>query len=296
MKNFCSTPLACAAAARQALSAVAQALQATGRTTSTVRAQPCDGPRGGPGREAPPDHVVYQGEGVLASSITARQALIDQHRCCLLATNALETPHLPPPAVVPGDKGQGQAERGFRLLKDPQVVASSRSRHTPERLMALWMVRTGGVLVYAAVEDGIRQALNEHEATFPDQQGKRMHQPTARWVFHDVVGIHLLCQAGQWPSVLTLTEEHQPLLRLLGPPSMRLYDVRYSSTLGGRCAMSVLAALSPDRPLEERQGILERYYGTCESIVRESPRGHRKDNVHLYMTLAKPEASDGDDR
>jgi hypothetical protein len=45
---------------------------------------------------------------------------------------------------------------------------------------------------------------------------------------HYFVGIHMLCQAGQWPIVLNLTEEHQHLLRLLGPPSMRLYDVRYS--------------------------------------------------------------------
>jgi hypothetical protein len=83
-------------------------------------------------------------------------------------------------------------------------------------------------LVYAALEDRIRQALNDHEATFPDQKGKRIQHPTARWVFHDLVGIHLLCQAGQWPIVLKLTEAHQLLLRLLGPSYMRLYDVKYS--------------------------------------------------------------------
>ena len=51
---------------------------------------------------------------------------------------------------------------------------------------------------------------------------------SARWVFHYFVGIHLLCQAGQWPIVLNLTEEHQNLLRLLGQPYMRFYDVKYS--------------------------------------------------------------------
>lgn len=94
--------------------------------------------------------------------------------------------------------------------------------------MALLMVMTVCLLVYAAVEYRIRQALNDHEATFPDQQGQRIQHPTARWVFHDFVGIHWLCQAGQWPMVLNLTAEHQHLLRLLGKPSMQFYDVRYS--------------------------------------------------------------------
>jgi hypothetical protein len=78
------------------------------------------------------------------------------------------------------------------------------------------------------LEYRIRQALKDQAATFPDQKGKPTQTPTARWVFHDFVGIHLLCQAGQWPIVLNLTEEHQHLLRLLGQPYMRLYDVKYS--------------------------------------------------------------------
>jgi hypothetical protein len=43
-----------------------------------VRAQPRYGKRGRPGRDAQPDQVVYQIEGALASSITARQALVDR--------------------------------------------------------------------------------------------------------------------------------------------------------------------------------------------------------------------------
>ena len=90
------------------------------------------------------------------------------------------------------------------------------------------MVLTVCVWVYAALEERIRQALNAHEATFPDQQGKRIRNPTARWVLQYFVGVHVLCQAGQWPIVLNLTAEHQHLLRLLGQPSMQLYEVRYS--------------------------------------------------------------------
>jgi transposase len=114
-KTFCSTPFACEAEARQALSAVEQGWQATVRTTSTVRAQPCYGKRGRPGRDAPPDHVVYPVEGALAASITARQALVDQHRCCILATHELDSTQLPPQEVLHGDKGQVPSERGCRF-------------------------------------------------------------------------------------------------------------------------------------------------------------------------------------
>ena len=227
-KTFCRTTFACEADARQALSAVAQGLQATCLTTSTVRAQSGYGKRGRPGPDAPPDHVAYQVEGALASSLTARQALVDQHSCFILATNELDATPLPPHEVWPGYKGQVHAERGFRFVKDPQFFASSLSLKKPERIMALLMVMTVCWLVYAALEYRIRRALNDHEATFPDQQGKRIQHPTARWVFHYCVGIHMLCQAGQWPLVLHLTEDHQHWLRLLGPPYMRLYDVRYS--------------------------------------------------------------------
>jgi transposase len=100
-------------------------------------------------------------------------------------------------AVLDGYKGQAQTERGFRFLKDPQFLASSLYLKKPERLMALLMVMTVCLLVYAALEYRIRTALKEHEATFPDQKGKRIQNPTARWVFHYFVGIHVLYIPGR---------------------------------------------------------------------------------------------------
>jgi transposase len=185
---------------------------------SAVGAQPHYGTRGRPGRDAHPDQVIYQIEGALASSLTARQALVDQHSCFILATNELDATQLPPHEVLQGYKGQGQAERGFRFLKDPQFLASSLYLKKPERIMALLMVMTVCLLVYAALEYRIRPALKEHGATFPDQKGTRIQNPTARWVFHYFVGIHLLLLPDlmQWPLVLNLTAEHQHLLQLLG--------------------------------------------------------------------------------
>jgi transposase len=228
LKKLCGTAFACEADARQALSTFEQDLHVTFLSASTVRAQPRYGKRGRPGPDARPTQVVYQIDGALASALTSRQALIDQHCCFILATNELDPTQLPPQEVLAGYKGQVHAERGFRFLKDPQFLASSLYLKKPERIMALLMVMTVCLLVYAALEYRIRTALKDHEATFPNQLGKRIQHPTARWVFHYFVGIHLLCQAGQWPIVLNLTAEHQHLLRLLGQPYMWLYDVQYS--------------------------------------------------------------------
>jgi hypothetical protein len=43
-------------------------------------------------------------------------------------------------------------------------------------------------------------------------KGKRIQHPTARWVFHDFVGIHVLSIPGQGLIMLHLTDEHQHLL------------------------------------------------------------------------------------
>jgi transposase len=142
-KKLCRTTLACEADARQALAAFERTLQATFLATGTVSARPHDGQRGRPARDAPPAQVVYHIDGALASSLTARQALIDQHRCFILATNELDDTHLPPQELLEGDKGQGHAERGFRFVKDPQFLASALDLKTPARIMALLMVMTG---------------------------------------------------------------------------------------------------------------------------------------------------------
>jgi transposase len=227
-KKLCGTTFACEADARQALATWEGGLQATFLHEPTIRPIPRYGKRGRPGPGAQPDQVVYQIDGALASRVATRQALLDQHSCFILATNELDTTQLPPQEVLDGYKGQVQSERGFRFLKAPQFFAASLYLKKPERVMALLMVMTGCLLVYAALEYRIRQVLKAHDATFPDQKGKPGQNPTARWVFQYFVGMHLLSVSGQWPLGLNLTEEHCNLLKLLGKPYMQLYGVKYS--------------------------------------------------------------------
>jgi transposase len=215
-QTLCRTAFACEADAHQALARFAHDLQTTFLHNSTVCPTPRYGKRGRPGPGAQPAQIVYHVEGALASQRTARQALVDQQSCFILATNELDEGQLSAQAVLDGYKGQARAEGGFRFLKDPQFLASSLYLKKPERIMALLMVMTVCLLVYAALEYRIRTALKEHEATFPDQKGKRIQNPTARWVFHSFVGIHVLYIPGQGLMILNLTDEHQHLLQLLG--------------------------------------------------------------------------------
>jgi transposase len=223
-KQLCRTPFACEADAHQALATFVRGLQATYLHAVTVHPTPRYGKRGRPRPDTQPARVVYTIEGALASSRATRQALIDQHRCCILATNALDEATLSPEEVLNGYKGQAQAERGFRFLKDPQFLASALYLKKPERIMALLMVMTVCLLVYAALEYRIRKALKDHDATFPNQKGQPVQNPTARWVFQYFGGIHVLGIPGQWdPLVVNLTEQHQQLLELLGKSYARFY-------------------------------------------------------------------------
>jgi hypothetical protein len=103
------------------------------------------------------------------------------------------------------------------------LLASSRSRNKPERIMAFLLVMTGCVWVDAALEYRIRTALNTHDATFPNPQGPSMQHPTARGVLHDWVGMHVLRLPGPWPLGRNRTEEHQQLLQRLGTADETCY-------------------------------------------------------------------------
>jgi transposase len=219
---------ACEADARHALERFEQRLTYTQVQTATIVVTHHYDKPGRPKSGEAPSEMRYAIDGALGSPVAAHEHRVGQASCFVLATNELDAVRLPPVELLEAYQGQQHAERGFRFLKSPEFLAASLYLKKPERIMALLMVMTVCLLAYAALEHRIRQALNEHGATFPNQKGKRIQNPTARWVFHYFMGIHVLCQVGEWPQVLNLTEEHGHLLKLLGPPYMQFYDVNYS--------------------------------------------------------------------
>jgi transposase len=182
---------------------------------------------GRPTKDAVPTSVSYHIAGALAAPIERRERRIVRRSCFIVATNELDEGALSDPEVLEAYKGQSsKVERGFRFLKDPMFVASTLYLKRVERLMALLMVMTVCLLVYAALEHRIRRTLAEHDESVPDQKGKPTQRPTARWVFELFMDVHLLTiTAGTIHTfVSNLREELKRLLKLMGPTYLELYS------------------------------------------------------------------------
>ena len=80
----------------------------------------------------------------------------------------------------------------------------------------LLMIMTVCLMVYAALEYRIRQGLQQQGQTVLNQSGKPTDRPTARWIFHCFVGIHMLFQEGQCVGIVNLEERHWSIITLLG--------------------------------------------------------------------------------
>lgn len=74
------------------------------------------------------------------------------------------------------------------------------------------------------MEYRIRPSLRTHQATFPNQKGKPVANPTARWVFQFFAGIPVLVIAQMQVLVLNRNESHTALLKLLGKHYETLYS------------------------------------------------------------------------
>ena len=149
---------------------------------------------------------------------------LQQKSCFILATNQLDSKALPDDELLSAYKDQQKVERGFRFLKDPLFMASTLYLKSPKRIRALMMVMTLCLLVYAALEYRLRQALQQHDQTFPNQKGQPTRTPTARWVFQCFTGIHLLVIAQEQVLVLNLNEPQRRLLAMLGERYVALYS------------------------------------------------------------------------
>jgi transposase len=223
-KKLCAQTFACEADARQALEQFKATLAVSRIEGEAMRTMARYEGRGRPAPGQPPARVDYALAGALASSLATRQALLAQKSCFVLATNELDAQALGAPEVLAAYKAQSAPERGFRFLKSPEFLAASLYLKKPERIMALLMVMTVCLLVYAALEYRLRQALREHDETFPDQKGHPTRRPTARWVFHVFVGIHVLLGAMDKPLILNLQEHHLRVLKVMGTAYESLYS------------------------------------------------------------------------
>ncbi len=119
-------------------------------------------------------------------------------------------------------------ERGFSFLKDPLFLASSVFVKKPSRIVALGFIMVLCLSVYRLAEHRLRSQLAETKESVPNQVGKQTERPTMRWVFQLFEGIDLLrigSPTGTALQVLGLQPVHQQILRLLGQPYQKIYNL-----------------------------------------------------------------------
>jgi transposase len=166
--------------------------------------------------------VTYAVVGRLAPDPAREAELLKRKSLFIVATNERDDRVLPADELLDTCKGQHAVERGFRFLKDPLFLASSLYLKNEKRIMALLMVMTLCLLVYAALEWRILQGLQENDRTYPDQKGAPSDRPTARWVFQSFVGIHVI-YVGAQRLVLNLKKHYETVISVLGPSYEALY-------------------------------------------------------------------------
>ena len=119
-------------------------------------------------------------------------------------------------------KGQQSTERGFRFLKDPLFFASSVFLKNTKRIMALAMIMTLALMVYSLGQRQLRRALEDANATLPDQKGKPSTRPTLRWILQCFLSVHLVF-LDHVKYQIKLNDRQNLILQFLGASSRKYY-------------------------------------------------------------------------
>ena len=222
--KLCKQGFACEADARQALTRFEKTLKLNVINEVSVRVIPRFKGKGRPAEGRQPDFFEYHIEGAMATELQERTRRLQRKSCFILASNQLDHQALSHEALIAAYKDQQKVERGFRFLKDPMFMASTLFLESPKRIMALMMVMTLSLMVYAALEHRIRERLKACDEAFPNQKGKLINHPTARWVFQYFSGISVLVIEATREIVLNMNEHHIALVNLLGERYAKLYS------------------------------------------------------------------------
>jgi transposase len=224
-EKLCRKAFACEQDAKAALEAFQHELKVLTVHDAGVVETPYYGKRGRPSQDSLPTKVSYHLQGTLAAPLHHYQEQLARASLFILASNELDLEALADEDILRGYKAQSKVERGFRFLKDPMFLASTLFLKKVQRVMALLMVMTVCLLVYAALEHRIRTTLKARQASLPDQKGKATQHPTARWVFELFLDVHLLLIVQDSTQTLTmnLKDELKTLLELLGSTYREAY-------------------------------------------------------------------------
>jgi transposase len=229
LKHLRNQAFACEADAQKAARKFGSKLRYQ-RLTWTVDRRERYATKGRPARDAVPDTVEWYIDGTLHDDVEAIDEAKQRKGMFVIATNELDTEMLTDRQLLEVYKDQSvTVERGFRFLKDPMFYAESLYLKSPKRIMALIMVMTLSLLMYALAERRIRSALLEADAHIWDQKEKPTQRPTVRWVFmifEDVLLLYTTRGEVTRKTPANLREEHRIVLECLGPVYQKMYFLR----------------------------------------------------------------------
>lgn len=178
---------------------------------------------GKPRKGQKPDRICYTIEGEIGINQEQYDAAKKKLGYFILATNEQDEQQINPVELLTHYKNQSKVESAFRFLKDPKIVASSLFVQKPERMVAILMIMTLCLLVYAALEYVTRTLLKKENLTFPNQVNKEVQNPTMKWIFECFEGIHILYLIDNQQIILNLKEKHNRIIQLLGKNYLQFY-------------------------------------------------------------------------
>jgi transposase len=195
------------------------------QTTSTAHTHYAH--KGRPAPDTPIQSIDWQLQVTVGADPEKRQA--QQHRKArFVLGTSIDSEALSDEDLLPGYKGQGTAERGFRFLKDPLFFTAALFVKKPSRIQGLLMVMTLALLVYAIAQRRMRQRLKRQGETLPNQIGHPTATPTLRWIFQLIEGINIVSvviQRQRQVIVEGLTDIRKKILQLFGQEVCQIYQI-----------------------------------------------------------------------
>lgn len=212
----------CKADAQKAVSTFVKKCNCLSLSELRFEEVPVFGKKGRPRKGALPMAIHFQIQANPCCECCTFEAMAHTKGKFIIATNELDHTKIDNQTVFKTYKGQSKVEKGFRFLKDPQFMAATLFVKKTERIEALLFIMTLCLTVYAAIEYKIRQKLQEENQTLPNQLGKEIKNPTARWIFACFAGVHVLYVAEK-AYILNFKPLHRKIINLLGCQYRKYY-------------------------------------------------------------------------
>lgn len=182
--------------------------------------------KGRPTKQTEADTMVYQIIGEFHQDTTNIAKQLAYQGCFTLGTN-IDT--LSADEVLSVYKKQSSVEQGYRFLKDPLFFTSSFFLKNHSRIIALVTVMTLALLVYSVAQRRLRQTMAQQQATLPNQIRKPTQNPTLRWIFQCLGGIHRVIMSSVDGQTQVLYEGicslKRRIIQLFGPVVSQIYGI-----------------------------------------------------------------------